>query len=139
MRTANETKAMQRSVTKSVRFSPEESTLLAQVSEREHLPEGALLRKLVLDGLARFRLEQAIADYEAGELNVGEAAQRAGVGVHRLLAELDRRGIDTIAPEHFRASLEHLTELFGGSPELRDTLSELRAQEVGGNADTSHS
>ncbi len=64
-------------VTKSVRFSAEENALIEQVSQREYLPEGTLLRKLVLEGLARYRLEEAIADYEAGDRNLGQAARRA--------------------------------------------------------------
>ncbi len=113
-----------RPVTKSVRLSPEESALLAEVSVREHLAEGTLLRKWVLDALARARLDQAIADYSAGEINLGEAAAHADVSVSRLLVELESRGVDTISPAHFRASLENLVELFGGSPELRAVLTE---------------
>ena len=116
-----------RPVTKSVRLSPEESALLAEVSDREHLAEGTLLRKWVLDALARARLEHAIADYTAGEINLGEAAARAGVGVARLMGELDSRGIDTITPAHFRAGLQNLVGLFGGSDELQATVAERRA------------
>jgi len=107
-----------RSVTKSVRLRREESDLIAEASAREHLAEGTLLRKWVLDALDHVRLEYAIADYSAGELNLGEAAARAGVSVARLITELDTRGVDTISPEHFRASLAHLTDLFGGSEKL---------------------
>jgi predicted HTH domain antitoxin len=109
-------------VTKSVRFCPEESELIAQVSQREHLPEGTLLRKLVLDGLARYRLEQAIGDYEAGELSLGQAVRRGGVSVARMMAELDRRGISLGGEDHVIASLDNLAALFGGSPELVETL-----------------
>jgi hypothetical protein len=111
-------------VTKSVRLSQEESTLLAEVSSREHLAEGTLLRKWVLDALERSRLDLAIADYAAGELNLGEAAARAGVSVARMFAELELRGIDTIAPAHFRASLKNLVDVFGRSDTLRATLAE---------------
>ena len=114
-----------RPVTKSVRFSPEESDLIAQVSAQEHLAEGALLRKLVLDGLAQRRLEQAIADYASGEINLGEATQRAGVSSQRMLAELDRRGIDTIDLSHFLGSLSHLTQAFGSTPALRTAVDDL--------------
>ena len=120
-----------RPVTKSVRLSPEESALLAEVSDREHLAEGTLLRKWVIDALARARLDHVIADYTAGEINLGEAAARAGVSVARLVAELDGRGIDTITPTHFRASLENLVDLFGGSDELRATLAERRVSPRG--------
>ncbi len=37
----------ERSVTKSIRLSPHESALLAEVRGREHLAEGTLLRKWV--------------------------------------------------------------------------------------------
>lgn len=113
-----------RPITKSVRLSPEESELLAQVSRREHLAEGSLLRKWVLDALTATRLDHAVADYLAGELNLGEAAARAGVSTARMLAELDARGIDTITLAHFRASVENLIDLFGGSEELRAALAE---------------
>ena len=108
-----------RPVTKSVRLRTEESDLIAEISEREHLAEGTLLRKWVLDALAQARLEHAIDDYAAGELNLGEAASRAGVTLPRLLAELDARGVDTISPAHFHASIENLTALFSSSEHLR--------------------
>lgn len=111
-------------MTKSVRLSLEESALLAKVSAREHLAEGTLLRKWVLDALVRARLDHAVADYTAGVTNLGEAAAQAGVSVARMLAELDARGIDTVSSGHFRTSLEHLADLFGGSAELRAALAE---------------
>ncbi|HEX5415942.1 MAG TPA: hypothetical protein VFZ25_09775 [Chloroflexota bacterium] len=111
-----------RTITKSVRLTPEESALVAEVSQREHLPEGALIRKLILDGLSRYRLDEAITEYATGVLNLGEAAGAAGVSVQRMLAELDRRGFEAVTPAHFRASLNNLVDLFGGSPEIRAIL-----------------
>lgn len=113
-----------RPVTKSVRLRPDERDQIAEISAREHLAEGELLRKWVLDALAHAQLAYAVADYGAGEINLGEAAHRAGVSVERLLAELDTRGVDTITPAHFRASLAQLTELFGSTDELRAVLQE---------------
>lgn len=115
-------------VTKSVRFSSDESALIEQISRREHLPEGTFMRKLVLEGLERYRLEQAIADYEAGEVNLGQAARRAGTSVQRMMTELDRRGIDIGSPEHFATSLETLADLFDESGELREVAAEVRAR-----------
>lgn len=111
-------------ITKSVRLNAEENALLERISEREHLPEGTLMRKLILEGLARQRLEQSIGDYQTGELNLGTAAGRAGVSVQRMMAELERRGIDLGDEAHVRASLATLTELFGASPELHQIIAE---------------
>jgi hypothetical protein len=45
------------------------------------------------------------------------------------MAELDARGIDTITPTHFDETLRSLTDLFGGSTELRATMAEDRKSE----------
>jgi predicted HTH domain antitoxin len=117
-------------VTKSVRFSPEETALIESISRREHVSEATLMRKLVLEGIARLRLDQAVADYAAGDLNLGEAAHAAGVGVRRMMMELDRRGIDLSRESELPNSLETLADLFGGSPELRETITQLRAGDL---------
>jgi predicted HTH domain antitoxin len=117
-----------KTVTKSVRFSAEESALIERVSQREHLPEGTFVRKLVLDGLSRYRLDDAVEQYEAGASNLGQAAHAAGVTVRRMLAELDRRGIHHGSAEDVMASLENLAELFGGSPEFLDVIAEARTR-----------
>lgn len=116
-----------KTITKSVRFNSDESALIARVSRREHLPEGTFVRKLVLDGLARYRLEEAIERYAAGELNLGQAARDANVAVHRMMAELDRRGLDFGRGGQVVASLENLADLFGASPELHETIAELKS------------
>ena len=79
---------------------------------------------MLLEGLARHRLEQAISDYELGDLNLGEAARRGGVSVQRMMAELDRRNISLGTEEHVRSSLNTLAELFGTGPELRQIIAE---------------
>jgi predicted HTH domain antitoxin len=118
-----------RPVTKSIRLSPEESKLLAEVSAREHLAEGSLLRKWVLEALAHARVEQAVTDHETGEVNLGEAAAQAEVTISRFMAELERRGVDTVGPAHFEESLRNLTDLFGGSAELRAVMADRSEQE----------
>jgi len=112
---------------RSLRFSPEEVRLIEEVSRREHLPEAVLLRKLVLDGLERHRLDLAIRDFSEGSLNLGQAAHQAGVSVQRLMAQLDRCGVPDGIESHVLASLGTLVDLFGGSPELRETLATLDA------------
>lgn len=118
-------------MTKSVRLSAEESAAIREFSAREHLAEGALLRKLVLDGLDRYRLEQAIRDFVDHRLNLSEAASQAGLSIEHVMKELDRRGIDTIDVDHFYASLDHLVAQFGGSAGLRAAVTQRDAASAG--------
>jgi len=113
-------------VTKTIRLSPEEGMALEQLSREEHLPESTLLRKLVLDGLARRRLDWACAAYARGEIDIRSAARYASFSIYEMLNELKRRDIEIVSPEQFLDGLADLADLFD-APELREVAGELRA------------
>ena len=72
-----------------------------------------LLRKRVLEGLTRMRLERACTLYERGQLNLSGAARHAGIGIEQMMRELTRRGIDhSPSVEQFVEGLETLADLF---------------------------
>jgi len=113
----------------SVRLTPQEISVLRQLSQAERLPEDVLLRKWVLDGLYQMRLERACTAYHQGDLNLSGAARYAGVGVERMMRELTRRGIDhSPSVEQFTDGLETLADLFG-KEELRTAATYVRQQE----------
>ena len=112
-------------VTKTIRLSPEEGQALEQLSREEHLPESTLLRKLVLDGLARRRLDWACAAYARGEIDIRSAARYTRLNIYEMLDELKRRDIEIVSPEQFLDGLEDLADLFD-MPELREVAGELR-------------
>ncbi|HIC95473.1 TPA: hypothetical protein EYP12_02460 [Candidatus Bipolaricaulota bacterium] len=99
---------------------------LEQLSREEHLPESTLLRKLVLDGLARRRLDWACAAYARGEIDIRSAARYASFSIYEMLNELKRRDIEIVSPEQFLDGLADLADLFD-APELREVAGELRA------------
>jgi predicted HTH domain antitoxin len=104
---------------KSVRLTEEEARLLRQISEAELISETALMRKFVLEGIRRYRLDQAIKRYQEGELDLSSAAQVAGLAIRELMQELHRRGVDIYGPEHrLREGIRVLTEVFGASDAL---------------------
>ncbi len=114
-------------VTKSIRFAAEESEVLKRISKTQHLSETALMRKFVLEGIARHRLEEAIRAYSQGEVDLSAAAYHAGISVYQMLNELQRRGITpSAATEKFLDGLEALAETFGGSEALLQTIAEMR-------------
>lgn len=87
------------------------------------------MRKFVLEGIARYRLEQAIAAYRRGEVDLSSAAHHAGTSVYHLLEELKARDITPDpAADKFLDGLRTLAELFDGSEALNRTLSQLRQQ-----------
>jgi predicted HTH domain antitoxin len=116
-------------VTKSIRLAPEEGRALKKISETEHVSEAALMKKFVLEGIARRRLEQAIAAYRQGEIDLSAAARHADTSVYHLLEELKARDITPeAANEKFLDGLRTLAEFFDGSEALGRTLEQLRRQ-----------
>ena len=109
-----------------VDLSPEDNQVLTAMSREEHLPESALLTKLVREGLARRRLVWACAAYARGDLNLMQAARYADLNVYELLDELKRRDIAISTPEQFLDGLSDLAELFA-LPELRVAAEQARA------------
>lgn len=117
-------------ITKSVRLAPEESENLKRISKTEGVSEAALMRRLILEGLARLRLEEAIQAYANGEVDLSAAARHAGVSVYKMLTELQRRDVaPPVAREKFLDGLETLAETFGGSEALFQTIAQMRQEE----------
>lgn len=108
---------------KSVRLTPEEVEALRQISEAELISEAALMRKFVLAGVRRYRLDQAVKRYQEGALDLSSAAQAAGLSVRELMYELGRLGVDIYGPEsRLGEGLKALAEEFGASDALRNRL-----------------
>jgi len=116
-----------RVTTKSIRLTPDESKGLKRISKAEGLSEAALMKQFVLEGMARYRLEQAIAAYARGEADLSAAAHHAGISVYQMMTELQQRDITPhTATEKFLDGLETLAETFGGSEELFQSIAEMR-------------
>lgn len=76
------------------------------------LRKALLLKKLVLEGLTRRRLEWACAAYTRGEVDIRGAAHYAGLSVYEMIDELKRRDIEMVSPEQLLNGLEDLADLF---------------------------
>jgi len=110
-------------VPKSVRLTTEEAALLRQISETELVSEAVLLRKFVLEGLRRSRLDQAIKRYQEGALGLSSTAQAAGLAIRACMGALHRRGVDIYGPEpRLVEGIETLAEVFGASEALRQSV-----------------
>lgn len=112
-------------VTKSIRFDQKESALLAQISQAEGISEAALMKRLILAGIADYQLAHAITAYQRGEADLSAAAAYAGVSVYQMMAELEKRDIaPSAAAQKFTQGLKTLFETFGGSPVLQQIMAD---------------
>jgi hypothetical protein len=116
-------------ITKSIRLDADESDHLKQISQQEGTSEAAVLKRFVLQGMAKYRLEQAILAYERGEADLSAAADYAGISVYHMMNELAQRDIDPpAAAEKFVDGLKTLMVTFGGSEALRQTIVNLETE-----------
>lgn len=108
---------------KSVRLTEAEAALLRQISEAELISEAALMRKFVLEGVRRYRLDQAVKRYQEGDLDLSSAAQVAGLAIRELMGEFHRRGVDIYGPEdRLGEGIGALAEVFGASEALHRSI-----------------
>jgi hypothetical protein len=88
------------------------------------------MQRFIREGLARYRLDEAIKAYARGEIDLSAAARHAGVSVYQMLTEIQQQDITpSIAREKFLNGLETLAETFGGSEALIRTIDQMRQQE----------
>lgn len=103
-------------ITKAVRFTEEEDSVLKKISKEEHISESSLMKKFILEGIQRYKVEKAIDMYEIGEVDLNTAARFCGWSVRRFMTELERRGVKlSLTSEMYAESLKNLSEIFGDS------------------------
>lgn len=106
-------------VTKSVRLEPEENENLQHVSKTTGLSEAALMKRSILEGLARHRLQEAIVAYSHGEMDLSAAARHAEISVYQMMTECERRQITpSSAQDKLLDRLQSLADAFGSSNAL---------------------
>jgi predicted HTH domain antitoxin len=64
---------------------------LEEIATTEHLDRTAVLRKLLAEGIARYRLDRALRLYAEGHISKTRAAELAGVSLYDILDEIERR------------------------------------------------
>jgi len=77
---------------------------LERIATEEQVDRTSVARKLLTEGVNRWRLEHALRLYQQGQITKERAAEMAGVSIYDILDELRQRG--TVA----RYSLEELRE-----------------------------
>jgi len=65
-----------------IRIPPDLMSTLEEIASEEHLDRGAVVRRLLLDGARRWRLEQALKLYREDRITKERAAEIAGVSLY---------------------------------------------------------
>lgn len=117
-----------KTITKSVRLTPEESAALAQLSEQTMATESALLKRWVQQGMRAQKLDLAIHAYMDRRVDVRGAAAMAEVSYNRFAHELQARRIVILEEERFLERTLFLAKAFS------DEALQLAAEKVLGLA-----
>jgi len=113
---------------KTIRLTPEEAEELSKICREEPFTESALMKRWVLEGLARYKLERAVAACMRREVSIGEGAAMAGVSYNRFERELWDRHIIVLEDPQFLQTLASLGESDSRLSQTVRTVEEGRAE-----------
>ena len=65
---------------------------LEKIAAEEQADRASIVRRLLAEGLQRWRLEQALQMYRRGQITKERAAELAGVSIYDIMDELRQRG-----------------------------------------------
>jgi predicted HTH domain antitoxin len=102
-------------VTKSIRLTEDEARVLADLARSDADTESELIRRWVLHGMRRLRIDQAAAAYRRDDVDLRGGAALAGIPIGLFVEELADRRIPLIDdPDVFERELQSLRSAFGG-------------------------
>jgi predicted HTH domain antitoxin len=82
------------SVALSVRMDREEVTQVDEWVRLCGLDRSALLKQFIRSGLKKFRMEQSMSSYRAGEVSLSRAAELSGLSVREFLLHMAEFGVE---------------------------------------------
>ena len=106
---------MTNSVQINLRIEPDIAQTLEQIADKEALRRTDLIRKYMVEGIRRWKLENAIARYQKGEISMARAAEEAGILLYEMMEQLRQRNIsqDQTTPEEARTAIQDLLSRTG--------------------------
>ncbi|MGB0387068.1 MAG: hypothetical protein ACPGWR_19810 [Ardenticatenaceae bacterium] len=112
-------------VTKSIRLSPKESQDLSFVSKKTSIPQSALMKKWVKEGIQAQKLELALDAYIQRKTDLRGGAKMAGVSYNRFAQEIEERRIIVLDDDGgFLERLQFLADAFDDEM-LREAIKEV--------------
>jgi len=103
----------------SLRIASDLAREIEMIAEQEALRKTDVVRKYLVEGVRRWKLERAVTRYQQGQISLGRAAADAGLSLYEMMDELRRRGIplDQTTPAEAREEIRALIADFIASQE----------------------
>ena len=101
---------MSRTVQLNLRIDAGLAAELERIARQEALRKTELVHKYLIEGIRRWRLNHAIARYQARQISLERAASDAGLSIYEMMDELRSRSIalDQTTPEEAREEIRAL-------------------------------
>ena len=101
---------MSKVVQLNIRITDDLAEEIEYISQQEALRKSDIARKWLIEGLRRWKLDQAVSRYQMRGITLARAAEEAGVSLYDMMDELQKRGIalDQTTPEDARAEIKAL-------------------------------
>ena len=80
----------------SARIPQEDAAIIDEVALEERTDRTTALKKILLLGAKRYKLERAVRCYQKGAASIGRAAEIAGMSIWEMQDELASRGIPNL-------------------------------------------
>ena len=102
-----------------VRLAPELAEQIEEISQEENLARTDVVRRLLSEGVERWKLERAIRLYREGQITKARAAEMVGVSLYDMHDLIRQRGI----PLHYsldeaREDMRLILERAGLDPQV---------------------
>ena len=103
---------MSLAITKSIRFAAAEAEELNWASRQTSVSEASLMKKWVLEGMRRYKLERAVHAYMERKTDLREGATMADVSYNHFLHEVQKRNIVILEEDEFLDRAGYLADTF---------------------------
>ena len=100
-------------ITKSVRLGKDQAEELREIAKQEHMSESVMLKKWMLEGIRRYKIDRAIQSYRDEWVDIRSGAEMAGIPYREFMKELEHRHIPILTDvAHFHEELLDLAKMY---------------------------
>lgn len=102
-----------KSVKKSINFSKEQGEQLREITRQENISESSLLKKWIIEGIRRYKIDRAVQAYCDDLVDIRSGAKLAEIPYLQFVRELEKRRIAVLTDTtYLNEELIELAKMF---------------------------